>query len=160
MTIISHENPLAAWSLFLFQRQELLNNHLARVPITPNHQGTHEMGDEVLSIVGAQGMDTSGYQMSDLDDVKFYREKDQLDVDVLFRLGIDTPLSPTVFDDLNKGGSSENPILPDEKDDEENYPPTRPVSERPTQPPAMLRRRPVGTRTKNVTDYVYTNLFQ
>ena len=29
-TIISQENPLAAWSLLLSQRQQFLNNHLAR----------------------------------------------------------------------------------------------------------------------------------
>ena len=36
MTIRSQESPLAAWSLLLFQRQEFLNNHLARVPVTLN----------------------------------------------------------------------------------------------------------------------------
>ena len=73
MTISSQENPLAAWSLLLSQTQQFLNNHLARVPVTPNQQGTHEMRDEVLSSVGVQDMDTSGYQVSaaDLDDVEF-----------------------------------------------------------------------------------------
>ena len=60
MTICSQENPLAAWSSLLSQRQQFLNNHLARVPITPNQQGTHDMRDEVLSRVGAQDMDTIG----------------------------------------------------------------------------------------------------
>ena len=43
------------------------------------------MRDEVLSSVGAhEGLDTSGYQLSaDLDDVEFYWENDQLDVDVV-----------------------------------------------------------------------------
>ena len=59
------------------QRQQFLNNHLARVPVTPNQQGSHEMRDEVLSSVGAQeGLDTSGYQVSaDLDNVEFSPEK-------------------------------------------------------------------------------------
>ena len=35
-TISSQEIPLAAWQLLLSQRQDFLNNHLARVPITPN----------------------------------------------------------------------------------------------------------------------------
>ena len=43
LTISSQEIPLAAWSLLLYQRQKFLNNHLARVPVTPNQQGTHEM---------------------------------------------------------------------------------------------------------------------
>ena len=49
----SPEIPLAAWSLLLSQRQQFLNNPLARVPVTPNQQGSHEMRDEVLSSVGA-----------------------------------------------------------------------------------------------------------
>ena len=47
-TLSSQESPLAAWSLLLSQRQEFLNNHLARVPVTPNQQGTDEMRDELL----------------------------------------------------------------------------------------------------------------
>ena len=77
----------------LSQRQQFLNNHLARVPIIPHQQGTHEMKDEVLSTVGAQKeWDTRGYQVSsDLDAVEFYWENDQLDVDAVFRPGIDSP---------------------------------------------------------------------
>ena len=36
-----------------------------------------EMKDEVLSSVGAQDLDTMGYQVSDLDDVEFYWEEKQ-----------------------------------------------------------------------------------
>ena len=87
--------------MLLSQRQQFLKNHLARVPVTPNQQGTHETRDEVLSHVGAQDMDTSEYQVSaDLDDVEFYWENDQLDMDAVFRPGIDTPFSPTSFDNL------------------------------------------------------------
>ena len=63
-TISSQEIPLAAWKLLLSQRQNFLNIHLARVPITPNQKGTMEMRDEVLSSVGAQDLDTSSYQVS------------------------------------------------------------------------------------------------
>ena len=163
LTISSQEIPLAAWSLLLSQRQQFLNNHLARVSVAPNQQGTHEMKDEVLSSVGEQeGLDTSGYQVSaDLDDVEFYWESDQLDVDAVFRPGIDTPFSPTAFDDLEMGGSAENPILLDEEEDRENSPPpTTLVSERPNRPPPLLRSRPFGTRIENVHDYVYRKLFQ
>ena len=73
LTISSQEIPLAAWSLLLSQGEDFVNNHLTRVPVTPDQQGTHEMTDEVLSSVGAQAMDTSGYQVSaDPDDVDFY----------------------------------------------------------------------------------------
>ena len=91
MTITSQEIPLAAWSLLLTERQDFLNNHLARVPVTPNQRETYEKRDEVLSSVGPQNMDTGWYQVSaaDLGDVEFYWENDQLDVDAVFRPGID-----------------------------------------------------------------------
>ena len=164
MTISSQVIFLAAWSLLLSQRRQFLNNHLAPVPVTPNQQGTHEMRDEVLSSVGAQeGLDTSGYQVSaaDLDDVEFYWENDQLDVDGIFGRGIETPFSPTAFEDLETWGSAENPNLLDEEEVKENSPPaTTPISERPTGPPALLRSRPFGTRRENVPDCIYRNLFQ
>ena len=74
MTRSSQEILLAASRLLLSQRQQLLNNHLVRVPVNPIQQGTHEMRDEVLLSVGAQGgLDTSGYQLSaDPDDVEFH----------------------------------------------------------------------------------------
>ena len=122
------------------------------------------MRNEVLSGVGAQeGLDTNGYQVSaDLDDVEFYWENDLLDVDAVFRPRIDTLFSPTAFDDLEMGGSAENPILLGEEEDKENSPPTTtaPASERPTRTPALLRSRPFGTSIENVPDYVYRNLFQ
>ena len=91
MTICSQETPLASRSLLLSQKQDFLNNHLSRVPIIPNQEGTLEMRDEVLSSVGAEDMDTRRYQKSDLDDVEFYSKNDQMDVDVVFRPGIYTP---------------------------------------------------------------------
>ena len=121
------------------------------------------MNGEVLSSVGAQDRNSSGYQVSaDLEVVEFYWENDQLDVDAVFKPGIDTPFSPTAFDDLEMGGSAENPILLDEEEDNENSPPplTTPVSQRPTRPPALLRSLPLGTRMKNVPDNFYRDLFQ
>ena len=52
ITISSQEIHIAAWQLLLSQRQGFLDNHLARVPITPNQQGPMEMRDEVISGVG------------------------------------------------------------------------------------------------------------
>ena len=131
LTISSQEMPLAAWQLLLSQRQEFLNNHLPRVPKTPNQVGTMEMREEVLSSVGAQDMDTSA-----LEDIEFNWENDQLDLDAVFRPGIDTPYSPTTFDGLSmEGSSNENTIVLDEEEDKENGAPSTPVSERPTEPP-------------------------
>ena len=105
----------------MFQRQNFLSNHLARVPVTPNQQRTHEMKDEVRSIVGAEGMDTSGYHFSGLNYVDFYWEIDQLDVDAVFRPGIDTPCSPTAFEDLEMVGSAENPVLLGDEEKKQNF---------------------------------------
>ena len=71
ITISSQEIPLAAWKLLLSQRQDFLNNHVAQVPITPHQEGTMGMRGEVISSVGAQYLDTSSYQVSDLGDIEF-----------------------------------------------------------------------------------------
>ena len=39
ITISSQEKPLAAWQLLLSQRQDFLNNHLARLPLTEDLEG-------------------------------------------------------------------------------------------------------------------------
>ena len=92
-----------------------LNNHLTRTPINPKQQGLHEIGEEVLSSVGAQDMNTSGYELSDLDDIAFFWEKFQVELDAVFRPWIDTLFSPTNFNDFEMGErvSFENPIVLD-----------------------------------------------
>ena len=58
---------------------------------------------------------------------------------------------------------AENPILIDEEQDKENSPPPRAttlVSERPTQPPVLIRSRPFGTKIENVPDYVHKTSFE
>ena len=109
--ISSQEIPVAAWQLLLSQRQAFLNNHLAQVPITPNQQGTFEMEEEVLSSVGAQDLDTSSYQVSDLEDIGFNWENSHWDMDAVFRRGIETPFSSTKFDNFLMGdGSVKTPV--------------------------------------------------
>ena len=77
-----------------------------------------EMRDEVLSSDGAQDLDTSSYQVSDLEDIDFNWENSKLDMDSVFRPGRDTPFSPTKNDNLSLEGSSvENPIVLDEEED-------------------------------------------
>ena len=119
-----------------------------------------EMRDEVFSSVGAQDVDTSGFQVSDLGKVGFKWENDQLDVDTVFRPGIDNVFSPTAFDDLEIGGAAEKPILFDKKGGKENSPPKTSVSETPKLPSVLLRSRLFGTITETVHDYVYRKLFQ
>ena len=160
LTISPQEIPLAVWQLLLSQRQDFLNKHLPRVPILENQEGTMDIRDEVLSSVGAQDLDTSSYQVSDLEDIEFNWENPQLDMDAVFRPGIDTPFSPITFDDLPMEGSVENPIVLDEEEDKENAPPpTTPESVGPTEPPTLQRSRAFGARMENVPDYVFRNLF-
>ena len=71
ITISSQEIILAAWQLLLSQRQDFLDNHLPRVLITQNQEGTMAMRDEVFSSVGAQDLDTSSYQVADLGVIEF-----------------------------------------------------------------------------------------
>ena len=119
------------------------------------------MREEVLSSVGAQHLDTSSYQVPNLEDIDFNWENSQLDMDAVFRPGIDTPFSPTKFDDLLMcDGSVENPIVLDEEEDKENarHPPT-PESVRPTETPRLHRSRASGARMEKVPDYVFRKLF-
>ena len=113
------------------------------------------MRDEVLSSVGAQDLETRSYQVSDLKDIEFNWENSQLDVDAVFRPGIDTPFSPTTFDDLSMEGSVEKTTVLDEEEDKENAPPTTPESVRPTESPRLQRSRSFGANKENVPDYVF-----
>ena len=144
------------------KKQEFFDNHLPRVPITPNQQGTFEMTEQVLSSVGAQHTDTRGYELSDLKDFEFSWEDTALGMDSVYRPGIYTPSSPSIFDDSQiKGSTAANPIIVDDEEEKENSAPTTstPESERPTEPPRLLRSRPFGTRLENVPDSVYRTLF-
>ena len=88
ITISSQENPLPAWNLLLSQRQEFLHNHLVQIPITPNQQGTFEMRKDVLASAGAQDMNTSHYELADLEDIKFFWENPQMEMEFVFSQGI------------------------------------------------------------------------
>ena len=110
--------------------------------------------------VGAQDLNTSSYQVSDIEDLEFNWENSELDA--VFGPGTDTTFSPTTFDDLSMEGSVENPIVLDKEEDKENSAPTTTtaVSERPTEPPRLLRSRAFGARMGNVPNYVYRNLLK
>ena len=119
-----------------------------------------EMRDEVLSSVGAKNLDTSRYQVSDLKDIEINWENSQMYMDAAFRPGINTPFSPTTFDDSSMEGSVENPILLDEDEDKENAPPpSTPESVRPTKSPT-LQKSAFGARMENAPDYVFRKSFQ
>ena len=79
------------------------------------------MRDEVLSSIGAEYVDKSGYQVSDLDDVEFYWKNDRLPS--VFRPGMDTTSSLLTFNDFDMGSMAEIPIPSDGEQDKENTPP-------------------------------------
>ena len=61
-----------------------------------------------------------------------------------------------------EGSAAANPIIIDDEVDKENSAPTRttPESERPTEPPRLLRSCLFGTRPETVPDSVYRTLFR
>ena len=136
------------------------------------------MREELIPIVGAQHLDTSSYQLTGLEDIALNWENSQLDMDAIFRPGIDTLFSPTTFDDLSMEGSVENPIVVDEEEDKEISAPTTttPLSERPPEPPfppspppsplppfpppPITEKSCFWSKIGNVPEYVYRNLFQ
>ena len=87
------------------------------------------MRDQVLSSVGAQDMDSTGQHVVDLDVLEIYSENDQFDEHAFFKSGIDSPFYPATFDISEMCAAAAIPILLDEVEDKEIFPPTTPVSE-------------------------------
>ena len=93
------------------------------------------MREEALSSVGAQDTDTSGYELSDLEDIEFSWEGPAVEMDSVYRPGIDTPFSLSIFDDLQmEGSTAANPIIVDDEEDKENSVPTTSTPESERQP--------------------------
>ena len=107
-------------------------------------------------------LERSGYELSDLEDIEFFWENPQVDLNAVSKPGIDTPISPTVCKNLELGeeGSSGSPMVWNEHKVEENSPPTFPLSERPTEPTGLLKCRPFARRIENVPEYVSRFLFE
>ena len=120
------------------------------------------MMDEVLVSAAAHDMETSVYEQSDLEVTEFLWENPQVYLEAVHSPGKVTPFSPTAFNDLEmgEGGSSENPLKSDEEEDREISPATTPVSERPTEPPKLLRSHPLGGRIEKLPEIVYRTLFE
>ena len=92
MTMSCDEVQVPAWNLLLSQRQDFLDNNLAQTPISSNYQGTTEMREDVVASAGGQVIKTRGHELGDLEDIEFFRENPQLEIDAAFRLVIDNPL--------------------------------------------------------------------
>ena len=67
-------------------------------------------------------MDTSGYELSDMDNLECFLGNPHSDADAVFVNEIDTPFSTTAFDSLEMGGSVGNPTLLVNEEDKEKSP--------------------------------------
>ena len=76
-----------------------------------------------------------------------YKVNPAVDIDSVYGLGVDTPFSPCIFVDFQMGSTEANPKLVGREEDKENSAPTTRArkSERPIEPPILLRSRPNGT---------------
>ena len=85
-------------------------------------------------------------------------------MDSVYRRGIVTPFSRSIFDDFQMGSIAANPIIVDDEEDKENSAPTTttttPKSGHPTEAPRLLRSRPFETRLEKVADSVHKTLFR
>ena len=102
-------------------------------------------------------MDTSGFDLSELEDIEFFWENPQGELDFVFRPETGTPFSPTGFNDLEKreeGSNGSVIVLDAEKDNEKSFP-TFPVPEHLTEPPRLLRSQLLGNGIGNMPEYVY-----
>ena len=81
---------------------------------------------EVFSSVGAQDLDSSGFQVSKLEVIDFLCEDPDLDMDAI----IDTIFSNSTFKVFKTNSMTENTVLVDEQQDKVNYPtlPRTPIS--------------------------------
>ena len=88
-------------------------------------------------------------------------EDPAVDMDSVYQPGINIPFSPSFFDNFQMISTAAKPIIVENEEDKENLgPTTTPESERPTEPPRLLRRCPFGTRLENVSHSVYRTLFR
>ena len=78
------------------------------------------MRDEVVSSSGAQNMDTSGYELSDGDDIEFFWQNRQLVVIAVSTPAIEIHFLPSAFDSFEKGVSAKIFIPLNEEDKENN----------------------------------------
>ena len=120
------------------------------------------MKEDVLASAGAQDVESSGYELSELEDIKLFWENPQVEWDAVFRPRIGTLFSPTAFNDLEMGvvGSSEYHIVLAEEKDKAYFPEATSMSERLTEPTRLLKSHLFGRRIENMTKFVCRILFE
>ena len=144
VTISLKKSPPVAWNLLLQQTHDILSHHLVRIPITPTQQVTHAIRDEVFSTVRAQEMNTSGYQVSYMEEIEGHWEDLDLNMYAVFRLAMNYPFSHSNFNVFEIGSVAESLIPLNTEEDKEKSPgpQTTPVSERPNQPLSWWKNAP------------------
>ena len=78
------------------------------------------MQDEVRASVGYHDV-SSDFDPSDLDDIQFHLENPKVEMDAVYRRGIDTPFSPSLFENFPVAGSADYPIEIDDEQDKNEY---------------------------------------
>ena len=76
--------------------------------------------------------------------------------------GVDITFSPSIFEVFEmEGSTAANPIIVGDEEDKEKSAPTTttPESERPNEPPRLLRSHPFGPRLANVLESLCKTLF-
>ena len=159
ITKCSQEAALQSWNLLLSQ-WDFLDTPLARFPIKQNEHGALEMLSEVLSSVGLKEMGTSVFQVCDFEDNEFHLEYLNMNMDTVFRLGIDTHFPPSTFNGFKIDLMAENLILVDEMEKEKKSLLKTTTYEKPTQPPGLLRIPRFGKVPENIPHHVYGFLYQ
>ena len=79
------------------------------------------MGCEVLSSVGAPDIHKNRYHVSNLGYIETFWQDPDLNMDVVFQPGIDTPLSSSTFNVLQMSSMTKNQFLIDEEDKKEFF---------------------------------------
>ena len=120
-----------------------MQNELARFPLTHKQQGKLRRRDEKLSSIGAQEMETGGYQVSDLEEFRCHWEDLDFSMKTNLRRGVDTTCSPSTINDVHIGSMAGNPIPIDEKENKANSAPDAitAVCEQLNECPEMLTKR-------------------
>ena len=154
----SHDILFPARSLLLQQSQDFLDNHLARVPLIPNQQGTLQMRDKMISSGVAQEVDTNEYQVSDLEEEQFQSKYPELKLVTVSRPGLDTRLHLYTLKIFEMGSVFDISVLFDDKEQRtfSSVKPSRWESQWSTQ---LQNSQTFRTRTEIFFERVHRTLF-
>ena len=99
----------------LSERQDCLDTHQAKVPISENQQRKFVMQNQVLSSVNQREADTNGRQEWNEGNIMFHRQEPNLKKNTVFRAGKDALFSPAASENFEVGSRIENRNLADDE---------------------------------------------